>query len=48
MIKCLTIKVFLQIKYWETCEEDSISDNFCLTIEEVIHDIEDGTLAFQG
>ena len=35
--------VFFQIKYWE-----SISDNFCLTFEEMLHDIEDGTLFFLG
>ena len=36
----------LKIKYWGTCEEESISDNYCLMVEEVLHDIEDGTLVF--
>ena len=40
--------VFFQIKYWDTCEEESISDNYCLTFEEMLHDIEDGTLFFLG
>ena len=39
---------FFQIKYWDTCEEESNSDNYCLTVEEVLHDIEDGTLVFLG
>ena len=38
--------VFFQTKYWDTCEEESISDNYCLTVEEVLHDNEDGTLVF--
>ena len=40
--------IFFQIKYWNTCEEESISDNYCLTVEDVLHDIEDGTLVFLG
>jgi hypothetical protein len=31
--------VFFQIKYWDACEEESISDNYCLTVEEVLHDL---------
>jgi hypothetical protein len=40
--------VSFQNKYWDTCEEESISDNYCLTVEEVLHDIEDGNLVFLG
>jgi regulator of sigma D len=38
--------VFFQLKYRDACEEESISDNNCLTVEEALHDIEDGTLVF--
>ena len=38
--------VFFQIKYWDACEEESISDNYYLTVHEVLHDIEDGILVF--
>ena len=40
--------IVFQIKYWNTCEEESISDNYCLTVEEMLYDIADGTLVFLG
>jgi hypothetical protein len=40
--------VFFQIKYWDACEEESISDNYCLTVQEVLHDIADEILVFLG
>ena len=36
--------VLFQFKYRDACEEESISDNYVLTIEEALRGIEDGYL----
>ena len=38
--------VLFQFKYRDACEEESISDNYCLTVEEALSGIEDGNLVF--